>query len=209
MRYLDETVWGSITPRWLGAYECELHDVIFGFADGAYSHIIDVGCAEGYYAVGLLLKFPEARLLAFDLDGISRRQCEKLAALNGVSERISVGCLCDHQTLQERCQPGSLVVCDIEGAEMELLDPDKVSALRNADILVEVHDTDEPAIENALKRRFEPSHEIQAIYASDRMDWIAQHGKYVEVLGQSSALESVDESRGSPQSWLWMKAIEC
>ena len=55
MRYLDEIVWGSVTPRWLGCYEWELHGAVRQILDRGYKTIIDVGCAEGYYAVGLAL----------------------------------------------------------------------------------------------------------------------------------------------------------
>src|SRR5262249_48348857 len=46
LRYFDETVWGSITPKWIGSYEAELHAVIAGIAGRPYTTIIDVGCAE-------------------------------------------------------------------------------------------------------------------------------------------------------------------
>src|SRR5262245_45426434 len=58
LAYFDETVWGSITPKWLGSYEAELHPAIEEIISRPYETIIDVGCAEGYYAVGLAATIP-------------------------------------------------------------------------------------------------------------------------------------------------------
>lgn len=53
MRYLDETVWGPIEPKWIGCYEEQLHEVIDDVIEANYLTIFDIGSAEGYYAVGL------------------------------------------------------------------------------------------------------------------------------------------------------------
>src|SRR6516164_6432959 len=53
LRYLDEPIWGPIEPKWLGTYEQELLPVIQQIIQTPYSTIIDIGSAEGYYAVGL------------------------------------------------------------------------------------------------------------------------------------------------------------
>src|SRR5947209_5143244 len=42
-------------PRLLGSYEQELHP-IFGNLDPSYEAFVDVGAAEGYYAVGMARK---------------------------------------------------------------------------------------------------------------------------------------------------------
>jgi hypothetical protein len=58
MRYLNEIVWGPIECRWLGTYEQELVPIIGKILKMNYSTIIDVGSAEGYYAIGLARCFP-------------------------------------------------------------------------------------------------------------------------------------------------------
>ena len=100
--------------------------------------IIDVGAAEGYYAVGLSWKCKSAIVYSFDVDLIARQRQKQLADINGVTNLI-VGKLCSHATLTELLTNKSLLVCDIEGEEHELLDPTKVPALHHADVLVEVH----------------------------------------------------------------------
>ena len=117
MKYLDEIVWGSITPKWLGSYESELQSVIDSISRHNYSRIIDVGCAEGYYAVGLAKICEKTSVFAYDTDYLSRRQAKKLAKLNNVEDRVRVGNFCDHSDLDAISNDNTLVVCDIEGFE--------------------------------------------------------------------------------------------
>src|SRR4051812_47368421 len=43
----------GVAPKVLGTYERELHDWIVGLSSRGYECVVNVGCAEGYYAVGL------------------------------------------------------------------------------------------------------------------------------------------------------------
>src|SRR4051794_24833206 len=43
MLYIDETVWGLIPPKWLGAYEIELADIIEEIIHSGYSRILNIG----------------------------------------------------------------------------------------------------------------------------------------------------------------------
>lgn len=64
---------GCFLPKLLGCYELELHQHIMALRkQRQYDVIVDVGAAEGYYAVGLARLFPEARVLAHDTDEKSK-----------------------------------------------------------------------------------------------------------------------------------------
>ena len=60
MRYVDTATEGALVPRLLGTYESELHPYLKRFAAEGCEDVIDVGCAEGYYAVGLARLMPGA-----------------------------------------------------------------------------------------------------------------------------------------------------
>ena len=141
MVYLNEPVWGSITPRWLGSYEGCLHPVIREIIAANHARVIDVGCAEGYYAVGFCRALPGADVFAFDMDPESRAQVLRLWELNGRPGQLTVGGLLDHAELERLARPHALLMCDIEGGEMQLLDPARCEALKTMDVLVEVHHT--------------------------------------------------------------------
>lgn len=206
--YFDETVWGSITPKWLGSYESELHAIVREIEAGSYETVIDVGCAEGYYAVGLAVLMPGVKVFAFDTDFISRGQVRRLAALNRVTDRVEVRTFCHHADLDALSHGKTLVVCDIEGFEAELLDPEAAPALRQDDILVEVHEASELSteMERLLQSRFESSHEIQRVTACDRGSWIAQHGAELPGAIPAAALvKATAEDRATGRVWLWMR----
>ncbi|MDZ7906445.1 MAG: class I SAM-dependent methyltransferase [Cypionkella sp.] len=83
--YMASAAEGSSPARLLGVYEATLHPVIEDICTCDYAQIIDVGCAEGYYAVGLARRLPAARVFARDSNPIAREKCAQLAALNGVA----------------------------------------------------------------------------------------------------------------------------
>ena len=57
LKYPELTAYGSaLYPKLIGSYEKELCPTLARLLEKNYSEIIDTGCAEGYYAVGLALK---------------------------------------------------------------------------------------------------------------------------------------------------------
>jgi hypothetical protein len=207
--YLDEIVWGSITPKWLGSYEAELHPVIERIVERAYPAILDVGCAEGYYAVGLAVASPTSEVFAFDTDFISRNQTLRLARLNRVADRVKVRARCDYADLDRLARGRTLVVCDIEGGEACLLDPGKAPGLSRHDILVEVHETSgsSTATEDLLASRFQATHRIERIAAMDRGSWIEEHAGHLPgTVPRPLLRQAVEEHRAAGQVWLWMQS---
>jgi hypothetical protein len=210
MRYLDEIVFGSITPKWLGCYEYELWNVVERSFAVQYSKIICIGCAEGYYAVGYASRSAAREVYCFDIDPLSRLQVRRLAQMNGVSERLIVRTACSHGTLNQLISDGSLAIIDAEGYEAVLLDLQKVPNLASADILVEVHNLqleNLKAVEQRIKARFAATHQITEYLGTDRSDWMANYrGIWLGKLSSEEVLQSVDEGRSEPQHWLWMAA---
>ena len=91
MEYPVRTVEGSRSARLLGAYEASLAPVIEEIVTKAYPLVIDVGSAEGYYAVGLARRLPKARVLARDANPKAQALCAVLAEANGVADRVEIG----------------------------------------------------------------------------------------------------------------------
>ena len=44
-------------PKLLGTYERELHHILISRPWSEYEYAVDIGCAEGYYAVGIAAMF--------------------------------------------------------------------------------------------------------------------------------------------------------
>lgn len=143
-------------PIVAGTYELELHE-IFRHLDGRYfSRVIDIGAAEGYYAVGTALWQPDCMVTAYEANSMYHDSIRHLSQINDVAARIEIkgSCsLCDLQDLGDHLAD-SLMIVDVEGYEKELLDPHKVPSLEQATLLVEVHDNFVVGCEKAIRQRF-------------------------------------------------------
>ena len=207
MRYPERTAVGSsFAPKLIGCYERELHPLFERIVNRPYRTIIDVGCAEGYYAVGLALRIPQAIVHAYDTDPLARSQCRKMAELNGVADRVIVG---------ETFTPGDLVkfdfrgpgliICDCEGYEKELFSQAAVDRLGDQDVLIEAHDFFDPEITPQLKARFAPTHDVEAIPSVDDYHKSRAYD-YPELQGYSIDLRRIllGEYRTANMEWLFM-----
>lgn len=192
---------GSRSARLIGAYEASLAPVVEEIVTGAYPLIIDVGSAEGYYAVGLARRMPNARVLARDADPKAQALCASLAAANGVQDRVAIGGLMDHADFDVCTKQKTLVVCDIEGGEGELLDPVRAPGLRAADILVEAHDGLRQGLSHLIVERFKATHRIRVI--GRRID-DSGLPEWMESLSDLDRLVALWEWRSGPTPWLWM-----
>jgi predicted O-methyltransferase YrrM len=201
MTYVDRASSSMFLPKLIGSYEAELHSIIEGIIARPYRTIVDVGCAEGYYAIGLARQIPGVMVYAYDIDDAARDQCRQFAALNELSDRVQVYGRCDPAELERRLQPPSLLICDCEGYEYVLLDPQAAPKLRQTDILVEFHEGQRRGVTQAIRDRFSGTHEFQMIDQQTR-----EPAKYpiLRALPVSDQVLAVDEMRGSPQQWAWM-----
>jgi hypothetical protein len=148
----------------IGCYESQLHNWINEAIAHGYDRIIDIGCAEGYYAVGFALKSPNATVYAYDIDQKARENTAELARLNGIEKKVDVRALCTLDELNREVSDSTLIFCDIEGGEFDLLRPDLAPVLSRADLIVEMHDGYCPGVTETLARRFVPSHQVEIVY---------------------------------------------
>lgn len=160
MTFLDRVSEGAFIPKLLGSYEAELHGMIEQVCIAGYDAVVNVGCAEGYYAVGLARRMPDTRIHAFDIDARARQLCGELAAMNGVADRVEIGGELTGPDFVTFADGRVLVLCDIEGTEVDLLDPVRCPALRTMDLLVEIHCISGAWTSDVLYPRFEDSHSI-------------------------------------------------
>jgi hypothetical protein len=148
----------------LGCYEMEMHQVLTDVICSPPSLIIDIGSAFGYYTVGLACQTKESRIIGFEADKENHwEKARQLAELNEVAHRIEQRGYCDAQALSEVLKEGSFVICDCEGGEIELLDPERIPALKGSEILCEVHEFYAPKATAILIDRFKATHKPHLI----------------------------------------------
>jgi hypothetical protein len=152
----------------LGCYEAELHDAVHVGIRLAPPTFIDLGCADGYYAVGFARASPTTFVHAFDVSKSARRACRALAEANGVADRISLHSKATTRALRRLPLEDSVVLCDVDGAELDIFRGDAVDNLRSALVIVELHERTRPGVDLALLSRFGPSHSCEIISAKPR-----------------------------------------
>lgn len=90
MQYIDEASGSVLLPKILGTYESALIPWIVEAQNNGYETLIDVGCAEGYYAVGFAKTCSGIQVFAYDLNPMARELCQILADTNSVLDRIEI-----------------------------------------------------------------------------------------------------------------------
>ena len=169
LRYPSAQSFGSaILPKLLGSYESELHPVLDVMLNKQYATVVDIGCGEGYYAVGTALRFPEAHVYAFDTDSRVTQLCAKMAELNGVAGRVHIGGLCDKEMLRSLPFAGNtLIISDCEGYEGSLFDNRMAELLAEYDLIIETHDFIDIELSRKIREAFSSTHNIHSVDSTD------------------------------------------
>jgi hypothetical protein len=204
MRYHEQSLEGCYLPKVMGVYEAELFPVLATLPARGYTQVVNIGCADGYYAVGLALLLPGVPVWCCDIDPRAVDATGELAELNGVVDQVTAEQFHFRpEDFRQRAGGSTLVVMDIEGEELRLLDAVAVASLANADLVVEVHDCYSDGMSQVVSGRFEGSHRVERIVRRDLQlvlpDCTARWGDLDRAL-------AVSEWRIGPTPWLWMRS---
>jgi len=163
----------ALHPKLLGAYENEIAGLVSTAIRANYDTLVDVGAADGYYAVGFALKSPNIRVIAFEQDPRAQAEFAKLAAANGISGGLDVRGKCEPADLLAINAAPGLMIVDCEGYEDPLLNPEVIRHFKDWDFIIETHDGFSPGITDRLEQRFTTTHEtrrVEVIHDLDKAD---------------------------------------
>ena len=191
------------SPKVLGTYEIEIHAALEALLERGPRNVVNIGAAEGYYAVGLARRLPDATIHAFEIDERLRSQLATIAAHNGVADRVRILGECDLPALEALAGPDTLIVSDCEGAELTLLDPVALPALAAADMLVETHDLLVEGATQVIADRFAESHLVGRADSTSRFVDDVPGLDFMPLVSQQLA---ISEFRRGPQSWLTLRS---
>lgn len=196
MKMLPKLAWadGRLCPMLLGCHEQELWVPITQEIERleamAAPTIVNMGCGEGYYAVGLAQRLPHADVVAADTLPAALETTAKAAALNGASLRTSQA----HAAL---LVGADLVVMDCEGAEMEYLMP-VPSGMKSSTIIVELHRPKAAALIDPWAK----THEVYILWEGGRNPCDYEMLRDLPSMARWCA---VDENRPCQMAWLLMR----
>ncbi len=165
LRYVEESAGNSsYILKLIGIYEEILHRTIESAIKRNYTTIIDIGCAEGYYLVGLGCSIKNATLVGYDIDRKALSLTKKLYSMNNLSNNILLLDDCSPSDLNQRIDDHTFLLCDAEGFEYEILDPICVPSLSRVEtFVIELHDFVVPHVKESLVERFKKTHNIEVI----------------------------------------------
>jgi len=193
---------GALIARLLGTYESELHPHFAAFVAEGLDCVVDVGCAEGYYAVGLARMAPQITVFAHDISEPARVACADLAARNGVTDRVIVGGEFMPTDFEAFAGKRVLVLVDAEGAEVDILQPALSPALAGMNIIVETHDLYRAGALATMMERFSPTHDIVRV---DQQQKVFDMPPWLQRMPHLDQLLAVWEWRARPTPWLVMR----
>jgi hypothetical protein len=208
MRYLETASGSALAPKLLGSYERELHPTLLQLLERHPRTFIDVGAAEGYYAVGVpfVAKAEGLHSYAVDINPDAIESVRRLAALNGLSEHVRCAGSLDAALGAAEAGKPSLIMCDVEGAELSVLDPAARPGLYDCDIVVEIHlDNQGTSPRRELERRFGETHQPEWIPVEPRSIRDAAMARWCR--DPEFLFRAVDERRKLSVGWLVLRRL--
>jgi hypothetical protein len=135
--------WGEhdIGNKLLGQYELHVVDKLVELGKD-HDCFIDIGAADGYLAVGLAKAGLYAHIVCFEISEQGQKATRETAILNGVSDRVEIHGIATETSIEAVIGKfgRAVIVCDIEGAEFELLSDAFLELAKDCTLIVELHD---------------------------------------------------------------------
>jgi len=134
---------GPLGLKILGLYEHLVVDEIT--ASGPFRDLVNFGAADGYMSLGPLYAGQCQRSICFEMTQQGRDAVAGNARLNGLADKVEIRGKADDSVMAQLTEldvdpAQALVLCDIEGAEFDVLNEKVLEDLRGAKIIVELHD---------------------------------------------------------------------
>ena len=205
MRLGQHSAEGCHAPKLLGCYEQALHPHFERFIARGFDAVLNIGCAEGYYAVGMARRMPNTRIFAHDSNQGAQRACHALAEANGVADRITIGGLVRGEDFARFAGMDTLVLVDIEGGEEALLDPTAFPALRQMTLIVECHEERRRGMTDLIASRFAPTHQVTRLEQPFSQPELPA---WMQGLGHLDQLLAIWEWRMAPTPWLVLEPLK-
>ena len=155
----------------LGLYESCLHKHIGALVNSNIKNIIQVGGNNGYYSAGLAHIFRPQKIIVYEISRYFDQFIKPWFTLNEI-DGLEIRGKADNESFQQIGDEDRVdfLFIDCEGAEIDLLNPQKFKWQLNADIIVEIHPFYEPLIISELSRKFRDTHTIKIVYDDFKED---------------------------------------
>ncbi len=193
----------------LGIYEKEIQHSIVQ-VDRGRNVFIDLGAADGFYSIGMLMTGRFEISHAFEMSKKGREIILENAKLNGVSDKVIIHGIADSnfdQFLSIDELERAVILIDIEGGEFDILNPSTLQRLSRSIIFIELHDwffSDGESKLSKLLKDIQPFFKVTRLTTKERDMSIFPE---LSLLDDSERWLLASEGRNRLMSWLRLEPI--
>jgi len=193
---------GDTAGKLLGLYENELYSTIASLIwEHNFDLVLNIGCAEGFYGLGLAKIMPNTLSVLFDINPEAISISRENAAINKIHNvQFNTDCSVENIRSYLGKSNSPFIIMDIEGHERVLLDLDVIPELKTSTIIVESHDCNIPGTTDLILSRFKETHSTYTISQGTK-------NPYIDILfdlGDIDKMLICSESRPSTMLWIVM-----
>ena len=179
----DDTWWGQsdLGSQCLGLYEREILEFISGINNDEFNTFIDIGAADGYYAIGMLLSGKVNKTICFEMSEKGREVIHENWVKNGATGKLEVFGKVDAVSLanlSREDRANALILIDIEGNEFELLKAEALRLLSNCTLIIEIHNW----VDDFLAKYKEFLESAGEYFQVEVLSWIARDTNHIDEL---------------------------
>ena len=197
----EDQFWGpgDRSSKILGLYEKEIQDLIVSIQkDKNYSTFVDIGGADGFFAIGSLVNNLFEKCEVFEISKKGRISIQKNSKQNNVYDSIKIHDKASKRSLIKIDNiNNSLILCDIEGGEYELFDEKLINEIYPSDIIIEIHKDKENSLVN-FEKRFTKTYSLTKITQEPRS---LKNFKELENINDNNRALIMSEGRSGIQEW--------
>ncbi len=191
----------------LGLYEKDILNELVKLKSD-YDIFIDLGAADGYYGIGVIVSKIFKKSYCFEISDKGREVIQNNALLNSVSDNVVIYGIADkkfHEKINPENIKKSVLFVDIEGGEFELFDKTIFKIFRHSVIFIELHDwfyTDASDKISRLKSDSSETHTWNEIKMGER-----DLSKFNELESLSDSDRWLLCSEGRAKNMTWVKLM--
>lgn len=183
----------------LGTYEKQLQIFIKDAILKNPDIIINIGCGDGYYGLGLAKILQNSKSILVDINDTELLRAKSNAKANNLNNVSFLNDISDQELsdlINSHKKP--FIFIDIEGGEYKYLDSSRYNYLSKCLMMIETHDFIHNGITNLLATKFSSTHKIYIISDTEKdiMDDFLDHVPLDDKL--------IFQSEGRPQNMKWM-----
>jgi SAM-dependent methyltransferase len=193
---------GDTAGKLLGIYENELYPAISHLTKTRdFDLVLNIGCAEGYYGLGLARNLPNSLCVLFDISPTAISISRENANINNLNN-VQFNTDCSVENIRSYLKTGQrpFIIMDVEGHERVLLDLETIPELSKSTVIVESHDCNIPGTTELIVDRFKETHDVYTIPQGAK-------NPYIDILFDlcdSDKMLLCCESRPSTMTWIIM-----